>query len=472
MGQPAPAGPPAPSLIQPKAVIAGRDASGFPIFEHSTGGPLSLPEDARKAIEALLKPATGAELAKLVTDGKKPKVNASRPYEQDLNRTFGDVQQAIAQRAKTKLMFASDASRLVLETGSLDKDVAATYAARLPLRDPVVVKWKGKLYLHGEGAAEHMAAAIAHAHVDAAGAGRSRIGAEVGVQVVDLDKEQRPARPPKEWAQSQHDVMKRLGDGATTKPEERAAVRESLREQLRAHGIASRDDEPEEGRLQFNTNEGSLSVVPNIPGAYGTHDWVGKIRIRTDVAKAAANALSAIAAEGEAFRNRPIAVQNSILPRLNTFVHEEIHGASAARGSSYRDAGVGMEEAATEILARKVTRAIVGHTSPIGRTALALPERKPDGGYRAEPGDAAPYMGSYNGYIGTLLRETGEVIGHAGVHAKVEAALLKTRSSEQTGRWSTPREHIAAYGKALGLSGARLDDLVQRLEREFVRNPA
>jgi hypothetical protein len=80
-------------------------------------------------------------------------------------------------------------------------------------------------------------------------------------------------------------------------------------------------------------------------------------------------------------------------------------------------------------------------------------------------------MGPYNGYIGALLRETGEVVGHKGVHEKVEQALLKTRSSAQRGRWATPREHITAYAEALGLTGARRDDLVQRLEREFVRNP-
>lgn len=460
---PPPAPPPPPAapapvrrsrVVEPEA-RAIPEPSGIPRFVDADGQHLPLGGTVRAGVEhlyGLTADKDGGVRLRSLLPGGAPTVDTSEPYA-DVLKQLGTLEQAVAKLGRRKTVEPENLHRLVFETHTVDREVTARFAALPATATPTVIKHGGKYFVRD--GAEMIAAQ------QALQVGR-KMKASVEVTVIDLDREQRPARPTQEWAVSQTHLYDQMGKGMHLAPEEQAAVRGNVRELIRGHGIASRDDEPDEKQVTFDHVADELRVVV-MPSAYGMHDWAGRMYIAPETAKAAAVAMNAIAKEGQAFKNRPIQVQNAILPRLNTFIHEEIHGASSAKDTSYVGAGIGMEEAATEILARKVTRELVGHTGATGKVALALPERKPNGEYRVELGDAAPYFGSYNHHISKVLRETGNVIGHDGVHEKIEQALLKTRSSAQTGRWRTPREQIAAYVDALGLKGTKRTDLIEAL---------
>lgn len=447
---------------QPLTTITGHDAHGFPEFE-MTGSPLVPTADDKKAIESLLAHLSPRELLKSMTGGKRPNIEPGRPFDQALQQHFGGIDDAVMKRGTPKKMKVSEleVSELTFATPALDQQLAARYAAMPSPGGPVLVKWQGKYYVRD---GEHFAAAVAYAKV------KNARNPETEVTLVNLDHEKRPARPTQEWATSLKNVAKKFAAGTSTEAE-RATFRQGLREQLLAHGIASRDDDLMPSKLTFSGSENQLELATQarMPGAYGTHDWFGKIRIRSDVAQAAHTTIAALEQLGpERFRAQPMAVQNAQLQKLNVLLHEEIHGASLAYATAYQGAGVGIEEASTEILARKVAREMVGHTSPTGG-AQSLPTRQADGRYGVHLGDRNGYLGSYNDYIGRLLNETGEVYGHANVHTLVENACLATRSSAQRGRWTRPEEQIRAYVNACGGSQQQRDDLFARLMRELPR---
>lgn len=451
-------------FIEPQATISGRTASGALTFERE-GRPLPLTRNELKAVETLTsEPDLGQWL---VGSGATLKHDGTRPYEEALRaHAGGDIGAAVSTHGRSKSMKIAQLEHLTFESDKLDPEVAARFAAKLPAGSPVIVKWRGKYYVRDGG--EHLAAhvAIQRAYVPTA--------EFIDVQLVDLDKVQQPARPVREWAQDNASAMRGMAEMRGSL-EDAAKVRSSFRELLLDRGIVTRDDErstnDNPNRLEIGGGDSSFRVEPSIPGAHGYHDWQGRIVVEKDTAKRAADIVELLSREdAAAFKARPISVQNALLNHLSTLVHEELHGASPVTSTAYAREGIGIEEAATEILARKVVRELIGHQSPTGATALGLPTRKPDGSYRVGFSDTSPYFGSYNGFIGTLLKETGDVIGHDGVHAKVEAALLKTRSSQVRDRWTTPERQIREYAEALGLTGARRDELVQRLTREFPRS--
>jgi len=476
---PPPAPPPAPAptparpvdvlpetehFTQPTATIAGLTPSGLPRFEEA-GRPIAIDATQTRAIESLLAHLTPKEVLKSMNGGKAPKVDRARPFEGEVQRVFGDLGNAVAQRGSTKKMKVSELEidQLTFATPAVDAQLAARYAAKMPSSGPVVVKYQDKYYVRD---AEHFTAAVALAKAKSP---RSAWSAETDVALVNLDREQRPARPTQAWATDLKRAFKKVSEGSATQ-DDLTVVRRGLRERLLHHGIAGRDDERDPTKLVFTGDENKLLVetTASMPGAAGTHDFHGEVVIRTDYAQGAADTVRVLADRAPQVQAMPMSVQNTLLSRLNVYVHEELHGASAANGSAYQGAGVGMEEAATEILARKVTREMVGHTSAT-TGALSLPTRKPDGGYRVDAGESGAYFGPYNGYIGALLRETGEVHGHTGVHERVERACLQTRSSAITGRWNRPADQIHAYVDAVGGTPAQRRDLFDRLVRELPR---
>lgn len=460
-----PAAPPGrPRDVEPNALLA-RGPGGEARFTRPDGRPLRLAGDEAAATDGLLAHGSDAALGAWLRGGSKGEPSdAGRPYEADLAAALGDLSNALAERARDKAVHLSDLDRVTYEAAAPDREVAARLAADPPRGAPVLVRWRGKLYARDGG--EHLAAEVALARAADPKAKRVR------VRLVDLDKERREARPAREWSAEAGAAARRVAKGDYAAG---AVLRGGLRELLRRYGAATRDDEPGRdpgaGVLAFVHNADAIRADATTPGVAGYHDWNGEIVIAPAQLEAAAAAIESVAADGpEAFRRLPMKAQNNRLNKINVLVHEEVHGASPVVGSAYHGAGIGMEEAATEIIARKLARELVGYTKPTGE-ALSLPTRKADGGYRAEPGDANPYMHApYDNYIGALLREVGEVTGHSGVHERVEEALLKTRSSAVRVTVTTPRQHVALFVDALGLRGDRADDLVGRLLRELPRS--
>ena len=210
------------------------------------------------------------------------------------------------------------------------------------------------------------------------------------VALLDLDKlaPQAP-RPTEPWAaEAKHTAERWLAGDATAG----GVVRDLIRERLAAIGAVTRDDDvTKSGVVKFGSDrsEAALSAVPEVhfkPGANGLHDWQGHTFLRKeDIADSLPVAFLAVS-DLAAFRAQPVHVQQAVMQVIRVVVHEELHGASAAQSSAYQGPGVGMEEAATEILARKLVREMCGYTDRTGADVpLSLPYRHASGNYVAQP---------------------------------------------------------------------------------------
>lgn len=173
-------------------------------------------------------------------------------------------------------------------------------------------------------------------------------------------------------------------------------------------------------------------------------------------------------ATGEAYH-----AENALTP-IRIFLHEEIHGCSRMGSRYYSHTSTGIEEASTEILARKMTREFAGPRGEGAKGGAIFPAPefvKLPGATRGaldwmrvarQPAGA----GSYNNYIEGVYTAVGHVAGTENLQARIEAAFFATRStSAPTGRlWSTGRDQIEAFVDNLGLDKARRDRLVNMLD--------
>jgi hypothetical protein len=218
-------------------------------------------------------------------------------------------------------------------------------------------------------------------------------------------------------------------------------VRERMKEIIGDSTIPARDA-TREYTLKFGTElqaSAALSTAPSsadIGGAVGLHKWDGSVKVVKSYLESTARAL---AMDPAALRALPIHEQHSLLHGLQVLVHEELHGASRIRSIAYLGPGVGIEEAATEILARKIVR------EHFEEPALyKLPNK-------ANNYDEYSGYGAYQRYISRLLSAVDHAYGDgADVGARVEEACLKTR------RW-TPGEREIRDGKV------QIDEFVDAL---------
>ncbi|MES2964844.1 MAG: hypothetical protein V4760_13215, partial [Bdellovibrionota bacterium] len=97
---------------------------------------------------------------------------------------------------------------------------------------------------------------------------------------------------------------------------------------------------------------------------------------------------------------------------------------------------VGIEEAGTEILARKATRELLGFKEH--KQAFSLPTKKVYGRY--DGGD-----GSYNKYIGGLFTSVAKHTGDLGIHDRVENAFIATRKWGDGSTYSSGRHQIIDF---------------------------
>jgi hypothetical protein len=171
-----------------------------------------------------------------------------------------------------------------------------------------------------------------------------------------------------------------------------------------------------------------------------THDWDGRILIK-DRGHAEAIAIARkLAAEGpEAYRaeilsgTRNIAGFNETekaLQSIENLLHEEMHGHSPMIASSYSGVGVGIEEAGTEILARKATRDLLGLSTTYDKEgAFALPRRTRPGLEHLKAYQRA--QGPYDDYIGGVLRSVEKVTGDKDIYDRVEGAFIQMRRASK-----------------------------------------
>lgn len=147
------------------------------------------------------------------------------------------------------------------------------------------------------------------------------------------------------------------------------AVRDSAQRLVRTHGLQSRDN--------WRGLRGSRKVSVRSryallrQGANAIHEWDGTVVHHTDTLERAANALDLAAAEG----TTPLKVTQGQARALKTIVHEEVHGCGPDMHRAYRGAGAMLEEAATEILARRIVRRTLGGS--LGKVSEPLLELPP-----------------------------------------------------------------------------------------------
>lgn len=128
-----------------------------------------------------------------------------------------------------------------------------------------------------------------------------------------------------------------------------AAIRKELNELLAEHGMISADL-----RFSERISRGGFAVPKKDIGFNGTHAWDGKIEINRPVQARGVSAAKRLAA-GE----KPTVYE---MGGLRTMVHEAVHGHSPITHQVYVRSGRWIEEATTELAARKVIREKFGFT--------------------------------------------------------------------------------------------------------------
>ena len=357
----------------------------------------------------------GVSAGVLLTRGV-PQVDAGEPFAAAVEKRGGA--RAVKRDSVKAAVAWDDLEHVALPSAQLDESRTARFLAALPKAAPAVVKYGGKYYARDP---ELLLAKRLHREASGGALGH------VEVALLDLDKlaPQAP-RPTEPWAaEAKHTAERWLaGDHSAG-----GVVRDLIRERLAAIGAVTRDDDVTKvGVVKFGSDrsEAVLSAVPEIhfnPGANGLHDWQGRTFLRKeDIADRLPVAFLAVS-DLATFRAQPVHVQQAVMQVIRVVVHEEFHGASAAQSSAYQGPGIGMEEAATEILARKVVREMCGYNDRTGADVpLSLPYRHASGNYVSQPN-----AGSYEKFIRRTLQAVGDAVGHADVYDRVEGALIKTR---------------------------------------------
>ena len=228
-------------------------------------------------------------------------------------------------------------------------------------------------------------------------------------------------------------------------------VRESLRSIIAQLNIG----------VDSGDGTGRYSIGDMKAGIKAYHTWHGEI-VSGHTTHTEAIACMKEAASSKGFEQLRVKVHehpgefHSGLRAIGTLVHEEIHGTGSTRPSAYIRAGVGIEEAATEILARKAMRDFLGIEKPdyYPGGAFALPSKGKIGAYQGG-------QGAYDHYIQSIFTEVAKVAGDEGIHARIENAFAKTRTGIKV--HSTPEEHVRAFVDALGLKREHSHALIERL---------
>jgi SPP1 gp7 family putative phage head morphogenesis protein len=220
------------------------------------------------------------------------------------------------------------------------------------------------------------------------------------------------------------------------------ALRGTQRSYLERYGMTSRD-------VTRNTpGHRSMVLSDYIDGADAVHHWDGSIEVRREALTWSDSGLEKVAAG----RYSEVTAVEKYSTRV--MFHEELHGMSTFTPGVYKGAGAGIEEAATEILARRATRDLYKAEGELfSNTSLAIPKTIPL--VETRPYDRA---------VGVLVQATTTALG-VDVEAAVpqlEEALMSTRQGHHTSTVS-PRDHAERIADALKLEGEKRGSFVQTL---------
>lgn len=394
-------------------------------------------------------PATDGQIAVKDCTGLKapPKTGPLRPYDDALAKIGKDVDALIADHGERFSWHAekSEMKTVQATARTLDREAIAAHI-NTASKDPVViVRSGGDYYLHSG------AEVVAASHLRIPGYGKQLFD---GAVLVDLDKLTPAARPEmKTWAAQ---LSKNLGSSTA---DAGTAVREALREQLRGMGVVTRDDRrggqpgvdhwhalPRAG-AGVNDYATKPDNSTDLIGADAYHGWDGRMRTRKSVNSSATDRLREFGQKGEDWpqelKRRGFQAEDFSrrFDGIRVLLHEEAHGASKALGPAYRGIGVGMEEAATEMIARKGAREVLGfkdHTE-----AFRLPVKS----------SAGPYKGGeecYREYIEGVFNAVAKHTGDDNIHKRIEDAFVATRRWGKGEVYQSPADQVADFVANLG----------------------
>lgn len=322
------------------------------------------------------------------------------------------------------LAFNSSWSSVIATTKTVDRAAVANAVIAEPADKPIVIRHGGKDYLHS-GAESLMARTL------------KGLNKKYDVTLVDLDKLARPSAPDLT-------TLALPADGSKPSPREQKQVRETVRQLLQSYGIASRDDRRLDmpGRLpEPGPEPHKYAVLPDsrLPGADATHSWQGQVNMRETTHASLIRALG--------FMSRGGSFTLADVDAVRVLIHEELHGASKATSRAYADqAGRGLEEAGTEILARKLSREAFGQTDPKGDW-WGLPTKRVSGIYQGG-------HWCYSDQIAGLFKAVDDATGSRNIHERIEQALIATRKWDN-GKWYTSsQDAVEDFVGALGVSDA------------------
>jgi SPP1 gp7 family putative phage head morphogenesis protein len=284
------------------------------------------------------------------------------------------------------------------------------------------------------------------------------------------------------WARNVGDGMNSFvaGDGTGAAAKRGATkVRKGTRELLKKnYGLTARKN------IASGAGENTMVVHPDthprMAKALATHSWDGTITYRRTVARNANNSIADLARRkdktvAQVFRADETGQLRGSAPStlstehsgLRTLVHEEIHGTSRAGWMTYQGFGIGMEEASTEILARRVMRDMLGFTQrATGRVPFSMPQVR-----RTLSGELRTFggKGSYGNFINPLVEEIAAVLPTAEVEAAGFSEALARRieraciASRQGNIIRTPTGHIKRFVSKLELTPEQEKKLLKRL---------
>ncbi len=374
-------------------------------------------------------------------DLKAAKKKDPRPYEATLKTTGKTIDELITQHGETVQLRNMDLERVRATASTVDRRDVASYIAKPPrFADddlPVIVKQGGELYLH-------------HGHEQLMAQRLRGIGAgDRAVRLIDLDKAApAPKVDPATWATSALDDMPPRGKKPDVAAQKK--IREAFRDLVAGEGLAPREDRaaylPELHGLPAKEHAGAgmnrFEVTKMPAGVLGVHSWNGRVSVgpsTNEDIRAGLGFLKKQASLGPL----PTGVVEMTTRGLHVMIHEQIHGASPAKPDAYQGVGIGMEEAATEILARRTTRRLVGYDSPTGNVVRPLPTKDPATGSYMNTGR------SYDNYIAGLLESVEKHTGAEDLHVRIENAAAKTRAWTNGEVYETPADAVRGFVRAL-----------------------
>jgi len=234
-------------------------------------------------------------------------------------------------------------------------------------------------------------------------------------------------------------VSKHLRGRTPDAKQARLAVRKLYREQL--------------GMVPMWPDELITAQVRSLRGVYGTHNtYTGELQIRPTRAREAARVLSK-AAKGEASFDT---LQEQVATDgLRTLLHEEIHGHTrwSTKGTARTSVSRVVEEATTEVLARRLTRDLLGIPIDRARPFLTGMDRVAS----TRIGAAGSYGHLIRDVLTSIARHTGETGPQ--VLERMEQAAWRMRTARAKIA-ETPEEHLRNFVDGLGVTESQAEAIL------------